>query len=103
MPDRYLDHERLIAYTLTRECAAQMRRLKWPDSSLKNQALRAIRSTGLNVAEGCQRTGADRSQHMKIARGSAAEACACLDFVDFDAAELQAKLRRIVALIHGLS
>ncbi|MBM4368505.1 MAG: hypothetical protein FJ102_19980, partial [Deltaproteobacteria bacterium] len=49
------------------------------------------------------REGAASKQHFRIARGSAAEACAALDFCGVPgASEQQAKLRRVGAMLRRL-
>ena len=100
--DYTLRHERLDAYALAREVARTLRATRFPrgDSDLQNQARRAADSVCLNLAEGCYRDGKDRLQHFRIAAGSAAEACAVLDLLDLQGApELQARLRRVVAML----
>jgi len=52
-----------------------------------------------NIAEGAYREGKERAKHYRIARGSAAEACAVLDLVDLDGGrDRQQQLRRVVAM-----
>ncbi|MFK7930919.1 MAG: four helix bundle protein [Myxococcota bacterium] len=68
-------------------------------SHLKDQGCRAMDSVALNIAEGIARgrraTAAGRN-HLSIAVGSAAEACAVLDWVHLNGgAEVQEKLRRV--------
>jgi hypothetical protein len=56
------------------------------------------------LAEGRARGGDAGRNHYRIAAGSAAEACACLDLVHTPAAaDLQPKLRRIGAMLRGLA
>ena len=104
---RYLRHEKLIAYKLARSVARWLRyRARFPrrEGALKDQAQRAADSVALNLAEGCCREGKDRLYHFRVAMGSASECCAVFDLVDVAGAEdRQTELRRIVALICGLS
>ena len=104
---RYLRHEKLIAYQLARDVARWVRyeaRFPRRESSLKDQAKRAADSLVLNLAEGCYREGKDRAYHYRIAMGSAAECSAVFDLLNLDGVgERQAELRRVVAMIRGLS
>ncbi|MFK7928975.1 MAG: four helix bundle protein, partial [Myxococcota bacterium] len=65
----------------------------------KDQGCRAMDSVSLNLAEGVgrgRRAPAAGRNHLSIALGSAAEACAVLDLVDLPGGnEVQAKLRRV--------
>ncbi|MFK7928386.1 MAG: four helix bundle protein [Myxococcota bacterium] len=94
-------HETLDAYRLSVECVHWFREAHWPrgTSHLKDQGCRAMDSVALNIAEGIARgrraTAAGRN-HLSIAVGSAAEACAVLDLVHLEGgAEIQEKLRRV--------
>jgi four helix bundle protein len=77
-----LDTERLDAYRVAVEldqlvvriCGRAGRGLGW----LCDQAQRASGSSVLNLAEAVGRTGADRAQRLRIARGSALEVDAAL-------------------------
>ena len=104
---RYLRHEKLIAYQLARRVARWLRyeaRFPRREGALRDQAQRAADSMVLNLAEGCNREGKDRLYHFRVAMGSASECCAVFDLVDLaGAADRQRELRRIVALICGLS
>ncbi len=103
--DRFLRHEKLIAYQVALAVAQQVRSARFPrgDADLKDQARRSAQSVCLNLAEGTLRQGKDRLHHFRIAAGSAAELCAVLDLVDIEGRdELQRSLRRVVALISGL-
>ena len=120
-----LSHERLDVYRLARSVARWVRATPFPrgDAPLKDQARRAADSVVLgarqepkrrrceasarrgrgpdgpdNLAEGAYRSGKDRQRHLRIAMGSAAEACAVFDLVDLpDGPARQAELRRVVA------
>ena len=105
-PTHELPHERLDCYRLAREVAQWVIAAKFPPRSgdLHDQATRAALSVALNIAEATSRDGATRNQHFRIARGSAGEACAALDFCGLpDAAEQQAKLRRVAAMLWRLA
>ena len=100
-----LRHETLDCYQLAVEVARWVRGTSFPtgDSALKDQARRCADSVVLNIAEGCQRRGRDKARHLTYAQGSAAEACAVLDLMDFDEGpERQRQLRRIVAMLSKL-
>jgi four helix bundle protein len=96
-----LSHESLDAYKLAVSVARWMRKTRFPygDASLKDQARRAADSVVLNIAEGAYRDGKERLKHFRIARGSAAEACAVLDLIDLEEGPArQQELRRVVAM-----
>jgi four helix bundle protein len=100
------DHEKLDVYKLAlevaRACAAL--RIAPGRAHLRDQLVRAMDSVVLNLAEGRARGGAAGRNHFRIATGSAAEACACLDLVGTtEAADQQSKLRRISAMLRGLT
>ncbi|MBM4369864.1 MAG: four helix bundle protein [Deltaproteobacteria bacterium] len=98
-------HEHLDCYRLAREVALWVREVKFPPRSgdLHDQAVRAATSAALNIAEAASREGAASKQHFRIARGSAGEACAALDFCGVPGAgEQQAKLRRVGAMLRRL-
>jgi len=74
------------------------------DADLRDQAARASRSSVLHIAEGCSRGGKAEKNHYRIALGSAAETCAVLDIVELkDGPGIQEELRRLGAMLHGLS
>ena len=57
----------------------------------------------LNIAEGMGKRGDSRRNHLRIAKGSAAEACAVLDIIDLPRGdEHQELLRRVGAMLGGL-
>ena len=101
----YLPHERLDAYQAAVTVARWVRTVKWPagETALKDQAKRAADSVVLNIAEGSAAQGRNRPKHFGYAKASAAEAAAVLDLVELDGgAEMQATLRRVVAMTHKL-
>ena len=99
-----MDHERLDVYRLAVQVARWMLRARWPrGTSDKKQAARAAASVALNIAEGNRRRGKARSNHLEIARGSAAEALTALQIVDLPGGEaVQHDLRRIDRMLERL-
>ena len=100
-----MDHERLDVYRLAVQVARWMLRARWPrgTADLKNQAVRAAASVALNIAEGNRRRGKARTNHLEIARGSAAEALTALQIVDLPGGEaVQHDLRRIDRMLERL-
>jgi len=98
-------HEVLLCYRLAVEVARWMLKAKFPPgcADLADQGRRASQSTPLNIAEAV-RQGRAGVNHYRIALGSAAETCAVLDLVEIPgAAEQQAKLRRVGAMLRGLT
>ena len=98
-------HESLDCYRLSVSVARWVATTRFParHGDLADQALRAAQSVCLNLAEGAARTGAARRNHLRIALGSASEACAVLDLVDLpDVPARQAQLRRVGAMLRGL-
>ncbi|WP_158542812.1 four helix bundle protein [Lujinxingia litoralis] len=101
----HFNHERLDCYQVAREVVEWLNNEKFPvgRSNLKEQTLRASESLLLNIAEGASRVGQSRAHHFRIALGSAAEFCACLDLLPFqNKVEQQNKLRRIGAMLSKL-
>ena len=99
-------HEKLDCYRLAVEVGLWLKAAEFPkgDAGLKDQALRACRSIALNIAEGNAGDGKRRANYFNIARGSAAEVAACLDFVELaGAAEQKDKLRRINRMLFRMS
>ena len=73
-------HERLIAYRVARELLIAVQAARISHLGLRDQALRAALSVGLNIAEATQRPGrADQRRVYGIARGEAAETMAAVD------------------------
>ena len=92
-------HENLHAYQVALEVAKWARTVK-TDSDLKDQLRRATASVTLNIAESSRPNPKAGRNHLRIALGSAAEACAALDLIDHpEAAANQQKLRRIGAML----
>jgi len=97
------------AHDLARDAAVLVIRLvrKAPPKlrSLTDQAVRAVTSVPLNLAEGAGRCGRDRAHHWRIAYGSALEARTALELlvatgsVDAEAAAIaDAALDRVAAM-----
>ena len=102
----YFDHEKLDAYKVALEVARWVNAAEFPRgwAWLRDQVLRSSGSCVLNIAEGRARGGDAGRNHYRIALGSAAETCAALDILPLDgAAEQQAKLRRVGAMLSGLA
>jgi len=100
------DHENLDVYKLALEVAKACAALRIPPgrSHLRDQLQRAADSVVLNIAEGRARGGDAGRNHFRIAAGSAAESCAALDLIGSpEAAAEQPKLRRVGAMLRGLS
>ena len=105
MENRF-DHENLDVYNLALEVARGCAALRVAPgrAPLREQLARAGDSVVLNIAEGRARGGDAGRNHFRIASGSAAEACACLDLVGTtDALALQPRLRRVGAMLRGLT
>ena len=95
-------HEKLDCYNVAREVN------DWIDEqgfskereNIEDQIQRASDSVLLNIAEGVASEGKTRRYHLRKARASAAECCACLDRVRIQqAADQQQKLRRVGAML----
>ena len=100
------DHEGYDVYRLTISVARWLHQARFPRgrTDLRRQALRAVDSVALNIAEGCGRKRDAGKNHFRIALGSAAETCAVLDLVDLpDGGDQQDKLRRIGAMLAVMS
>jgi four helix bundle protein len=105
---RFLTYDRALeALRLVRAPIAQVRRRS---RSLADQIERAATSVLLNVAEGSERRGADRTHCYRIAAGSAAEVGAGLDaavalgFVETaDVAAAQDHFRQVVAMLRAIT
>lgn len=56
----------------------------WPirDTELRRQASNAIKSVGLNIAEGAGQEGGAQGRHFKIAKGSVIEVVAAYELAD---------------------
>jgi four helix bundle protein len=77
---RPLPHHRLVAYEVATELLASVIAAKIDDARLRDQALRAAKSSCLNIAEAAGRSGlADQARVFTIARAEACEAAAALE------------------------
>lgn len=99
-----------VALELVTALGGPLIRLRQRNRSLADQLQRACESLVLNLAEGSQRQGRDRSQHYRIAAGSAAEVRATLQVAmawrQFDPAALSGVLTlldRVLALLWRLT
>ena len=102
----------LVAYQVALELARELRpvveTLNRHDRNLADQLKRAATSVVLNVAEGEGLSGKRRTNHFRIALGSAREANACLDlshawgYTQPDQ-KVQALFKRTRALLAGLT
>jgi len=105
-----LPHHRLVAYQVAVELLLAIKAANIRDAKLRDEALRAAKSTVLNIAEGAGRvTRADKSRAFTIARGEGLEAFAALETAalvgDAEAADVQRCLpiaQRLYALLTGL-
>ena len=101
----HFNHERLDCYQVAREVVEWLNAKDFPSgrSNIKDQTIRASESMLLNIAEGASRSGKTRAHHYRIALGSAAEFCACLDLLPFKKKkDQQVKLRRVGAMLSKL-
>lgn len=98
-------HESLDCYRIAVGVARWVAATRFPSrhADLADQAMRAAQSVVLNIGEGMALQGAARRHHLRIALGSAAEACAVLDLVALpEGPARQADLRRIGAMLRRL-
>jgi four helix bundle protein len=94
-----------VSVSVTDSCPSPWPPLPLPLRALTDQAVRAVTSVPLNLAEGAGRRGRDRLHHWRIAYGSALEARTALELlvatgcVDVDAAATaEALLDRVAAM-----
>ena len=107
-------HEKLICYQDSLRLVQEVGQFikSWPKGYgyLADQLKRAASSVVLNLAEGNGRVGqAERRQFFRIALGSAAESCACLDLAEVlhllptrQIQTWQDSLKRIYSMISAL-
>ena len=108
--NRSLPHHKLVAYAVAVDLLRAVHAARIRDAGLRDQAMRAAKSTALNVAEGAGRvTRADKARAYAIARGEAGEAAAALELAACIGAASQetasrcgALASRLVALLTGL-
>jgi four helix bundle protein len=105
-----LPHENLIAYQVACELLQAVVAARIRDPALRDQALRAAKSTCLNIAEASGRPSpADRRRVFGIARGEASEAAAAVqiaviagDCTPDRLAAARGHAARVIALLSGL-
>jgi four helix bundle protein len=105
-----LPHHRLIVFGVACEMIAEVHRVRITDAKLRDEALRAVKGMGCNIAEGAGRvTKADKARAFTIARGECVEAAAALEIaaligaVSQESAQRVARLAdRVVAMLTGL-
>jgi four helix bundle protein len=75
-----LPHHRLEAYRVALQFLATVKAAQITDRKLKDEALRAAKSTCFNLADGAGRvTRADKGRAYAVARGETGEACAAVE------------------------
>ena len=107
---RSLPHHRLLAYQAAVALLLAVKAANIRDAKLRDQGMRAAKSTCLNTAEGAGRVSrADQARAFAIARGEAVEAVAAVEIAALcDEADADAVPRcvaaadRVVALLTGL-
>ncbi len=99
-----------VAFEMIGSLREPLRRLARADRDLAEQAKRAAVSVPLNIGEGIRREGRDRTQHMRIAAGSAGElryalkvAVALGELAEGEVAGSLALLDRLLRLLWGLT
>ena len=108
--NRALPHHNLVAYSVAVDLLRAVHGARIRDAGLRDQAMRAAKSAGLNIAEGAGRvTRADKARAYAIARGEAGEAAAavelaaCIGTASPEMADRCGALAsRLVALLTGL-
>jgi four helix bundle protein len=107
---RSLPHHNLIAYAVAVDLLRAVHGARIRDAGLRDQAMRAAKSAGLNIAEGAGRVSKpDKARAYAIARGEAGEAAAavelaaCIGAASRETADRCGALAsRLVALLTGL-
>jgi four helix bundle protein len=105
-----LPHHRLVAYQVAVELLLIIKVANIRDAKLRDEALRAAKSTVLNIAEGAGRfTRPDKNRAFTIARGEGLEAFAALETAALvgdaereDVARCLPVAQRLYALLTGL-
>ena len=77
------------------------------NATLRDQAIRAVTSVGLNISEGAGRDGKMRANHFRIARGSASEVVAAYELAvalgeTHDLPTIAQQGARVCAMLFGL-
>jgi four helix bundle protein len=107
---RGLPHHKLIVFGVASEMIVEVHRAGISDAKLRDEALRAAKGMGCNIAEGAGRvTKADKARAFTIARGECVEAAAAVEIaallgaVSSESADRVARLAdRVVAMLTGL-
>jgi four helix bundle protein len=105
-----LPHQKLHAFGVAKELLLAVRASNIRDAALRDQALRAAKSTCLNCAEGAGRvTRADKARAFAIARGECVEAAAAVEIAaacgsasNEDAQRVAVLADRVVAMLTRL-
>jgi four helix bundle protein len=107
---RDLPHHKLIVFGVACELIVAVQQAGIADAKLRDEALRAAKGMGCNIAEGAGRvTRADKARAFTIARGECVEAAAAVEIaaligaVSSESAARVARLAdRVVAMLTGL-
>jgi four helix bundle protein len=91
-----------LALDLVRQLREPLAAIRRHDPDLAKQAMRALASVPLNIAEAKGRTGRDRLHHFRIAVGSLRELDVAAAFGWFERAPLVAERDRLCAVLYGL-
>ena len=105
-----LPHHRLIVFGVACEMVVAIVEAQIRDAKLRDEALRAVKSVGCNIAEGAGRvTRADKVCAFTIARGECVEAAAAVEIAALlgavskdDARKVVLLADRVVAMLTGL-
>ena len=111
MQTTYLPHQKLIAYQVARDLVLAVVTARIRDAGLRDQALRAAKSSALTCAEGVGRVSpGDKARAFAIARGEAGECAAaieiaalCGDASAAAAAEVHRLASRLTAMLAPLA
>jgi four helix bundle protein len=77
-----LPHQRLRLWHAGVELLGVVQREPPGDAELRDQAMRAVRSVCLGIAEGAALEGAHKNRHLRIARASAVEVAAAYELAE---------------------
>ncbi|HEX7601681.1 MAG TPA: four helix bundle protein [Polyangiaceae bacterium] len=103
---RSLPHHKLVAYHVAVELLLAIKAAHIRDAKLRDEALRAAKSTCCNIAEAAGRfTRPDKTRAFTIARGEGVEAFAALETAAFAGDADQADVERclpIASRLYGL-
>jgi four helix bundle protein len=96
---RCLPHHKLIVFGVACEMLVAIHEAKINDAKLRDEALRAVKGVGCNIAEGAGRvTRADKARAFTIARGECVEAAAAVELAALIGAVSQENARRVAVL-----